>query len=261
GGPIRVVIAEDNALLRGVLRDALREAGFDVIGEATDGVEALALLAAGVAPDVFLMNGRMPNMDGWEATRRIVRSHPDLPVIMLSGTDDPRLIQEALDAGARCILKIGVGLDELLAAMLAAVATSHPRGPVTTRPIRVVIAEDNALLRGVLRDALREAGFDVIGEATDGAEALALLEAGAVPDVCVMDDRMPNVDGWEATKRIEQSFPDLPVLIHPAYAQGGVVERSRAAGARGLVKPGIGLDEFCEALRILAAGGTYGLDA
>ena len=63
--------------------------------------------------------------------------------------------------------------------------------------IRILIAEDNALLRGVLRDALAEAGMTVVAEASDGAEAVALAEQ-STPDVVVMDMRMPNVDGIEA---------------------------------------------------------------
>ena len=67
--------------------------------------------------------------------------------------------------------------------------------------IKIVIAEDNALLRGVLRDALEEAGMQVVGEAGDGAEAMTLAENNR-PNVVVMDMRMPNVDGIEATERI-----------------------------------------------------------
>ena len=57
--------------------------------------------------------------------------------------------------------------------------------------IRILIAEDNALLRGVLRDALEEAGMTVVGEASDGAEAVTVAER-MLPDVVVMDMRMPN---------------------------------------------------------------------
>ena len=75
--------------------------------------------------------------------------------------------------------------------------------------IKILIAEDNALLRGVLRDALEEAGMDVVGEASDGAEAVVSAER-AHPDVVVMDMRMPNVDGIEATEQIAAAEWAMP---------------------------------------------------
>ena len=83
----------------------------------------------------------------------------------------------------------------------AAAYAAHRLAGHVSESIRILIAEDNALLRGVLRDALAEAGMTVVAEASDGAEAVALAEE-TTPDVVVMDMRMPNVDGIEATERI-----------------------------------------------------------
>ena len=80
--------------------------------------------------------------------------------------------------------------------------------------IRILIAEDNALLRGVLRDALAEAGMTVVAEASDGAEAVTLAEQ-STPDVVVMDMRMPNVDGIvEGIETDGEPFA-VGVLWHP----------------------------------------------
>lgn len=135
---------------------------------------------------------------------------------------------------------------------------SQSQEPVpVNRPIRLVIAEDNALLRGVLRDALIGAGFVVLGEAADGVAAVSLIDEGIIPDVVLMNGKMPHWDGWEATTRISQSHPDLPVLIHTAGHDWRAIERSRASGARGLIKSGVSLEEFTGAIRTLAAGGEY----
>jgi DNA-binding NarL/FixJ family response regulator len=116
---IRIVIAEDNALLRGVLRDALEEAGMDVVGEAGDGAQATAL-AQDNRPDVVVMDMRMPTMDGIEATERIAGAEWAMPVVVLSAYDEPQMIEAALAAGASTCLKKGVGLDELIEAIRAA---------------------------------------------------------------------------------------------------------------------------------------------
>ncbi len=114
--------------------------------------------------------------------------------------------------------------------------------------IRILIAEDNALLRGVLRDALAEAGMTVVAEASDGAEAVALSEETA-PDVVVMDMRMPNVDGIEATEKIAQSLWAMPVVVLSAYDEPQMIEAALTAGATSCLKKGVGLDELIEAIR------------
>jgi DNA-binding NarL/FixJ family response regulator len=119
---IKILIAEDNSLLRGVLRDALEEAGMTVVGEAGDGVEAVRV-AERTRPDVVVMDMRMPNVDGIEATEQIANADWAMPVVVLSAYDEPQMIEAALAAGASNCLKKGVGLDELIDAIRAADAT------------------------------------------------------------------------------------------------------------------------------------------
>jgi len=118
---IRILIAEDNSLLRGVLRDALEEAGMTVVGEAADGLEAVAA-AERERPEVVVMDMRMPNLDGIEATEQIAAADWAMPVVVLSAYDEPQMIEAALSAGAASCLKKGIGLDELIAAVRAAAA-------------------------------------------------------------------------------------------------------------------------------------------
>jgi DNA-binding NarL/FixJ family response regulator len=115
-------------------------------------------------------------------------------------------------------------------------------------PIRILIAEDNALLRGVLRDALAEAGMTDVAEASDGAEAIALAEQ-TKPHVVVMDMRMPNVDGIEATEQIAAADWAMPVVVLSAYDEPQMIEAALAAGATNCLKKGVSLDELIEAIR------------
>ena len=116
---IRILIAEDNVLLRGVLCDALEEAGMSVVGQAGDGQEAVRE-AERTRPDVIVMDMRMPNVDGIEATEQIAAAEWAMPVVVLSAYDEPQMIEAALAAGASACLKKGVGLDELIDAIRSA---------------------------------------------------------------------------------------------------------------------------------------------
>ncbi len=101
---------------------------------------------------------------------------------------------------------------------------------------RVVIAEDEALIRLDLAEMLAEEGYDVVGQAGDGEAAVALAEQHR-PDLVVLDVKMPKLDGIAAAQRIaEQRI--APVVILTAFSQRDLVERARDAGAMAyLVKP------------------------
>ncbi|GII64220.1 DNA-binding response regulator [Sphaerisporangium krabiense] len=96
---ISVALADDEAMVRVGLRMVLSgEPDIQVVGEASDGAEALALVAR-TRPDVVLIDVRMPNMDGLEASRRLVRDHPDTKVIVLTTFDEDEHVAAALRAG------------------------------------------------------------------------------------------------------------------------------------------------------------------
>jgi two-component system, response regulator PdtaR len=106
-------------------------------------------------------------------------------------------------------------------------------GPVTRR---VVIAEDEVLIRMDLAEMLSEEGYDVVGQAGDGAKAIELAEE-LRPDLVILDVKMPVLDGIAAAERIA-SQRIAPVVILTAFSQRDLVERARDAGAMAyLVKP------------------------
>jgi two-component system, response regulator PdtaR len=93
----RVLIAEDETIIRMDLRGTLESAGYDVCGEARDGVEAIEL-AESLEPDVILMDVKMPRLDGIEAARRILERRP-VPIVMLTAFGQEELVERAVDAG------------------------------------------------------------------------------------------------------------------------------------------------------------------
>ncbi len=114
-GP-RVLVADDQTLIRTGFRLILTARGIEVVGEAADGVEAVAA-ARRLRPDVVLMDIRMPNMDGLEATRRILEHAPECRVIMLTTFDLDRYVYGALALGASGFLLKDVTPEHLAAAV------------------------------------------------------------------------------------------------------------------------------------------------
>lgn len=102
--------------------------------------------------------------------------------------------------------------------------------------MRVLIAEDETIIRLDVRALLERAGHEVVAEARDGQEAVQLAAEHA-PDLIVMDVRMPHMDGIEAAREISRARP-VPIVMLTAYAEADLVARASEAGAFGyLVKP------------------------
>jgi len=122
--------------------------------------------------------------------------------------------------------------------------------------IHVLLADDHAVVRQGIRQFMEEAGdIEVIAEASDGAEALRLVEAHQ-PDVAVLDIRMPEVTGVEATRRIKERFPQVRVLVLTAYDDDPYVFALLQAGADGYVLKTASGDELVRAVRTVHQGGT-----
>src|SRR5438477_4437401 len=160
---IRVVLADDQALVRAGFRALLdAEDGIEVVGEAGDGEEA-ARLAAALAPDVVLMDIRMPSVDGLEATRRIVSSERlrDVRVVILTTFDLDEYVFEALRTGASGFLVKDTEPAELVHAVRAAARGDALLSPGITRRLVAEFASrakepGPAAELGVLTDRERE---------------------------------------------------------------------------------------------------------
>jgi response regulator NasT len=105
-----------------------------------------------------------------------------------------------------------------------------------SEPVRVVIAEDEPLIRLDLRETLVDEGYDVVGEAADGAQAVSMVRE-LQPDIAILDIKMPGVDGLVAARDIVGDRL-AAVVILTAFSQRELVEQARDAGALNyLIKP------------------------
>ena len=122
-------------------------------------------------------------------------------------------------------------------------------------PIRLLLADDHRMLREGLRRSLTDEGFDVIGEASDGAEAVEMA-SNLKPDVVLMDVTMPDVDGVEATRRLSASHPEIPVVMLTMHADESVIADAMRAGASGYLVKDCSTDEIAQTLREAASPDT-----
>jgi DNA-binding NarL/FixJ family response regulator len=127
-----------------------------------------------------------------------------------------------------------------------------------SQPIRLLIADDQALVRSGLRMLVDSADdIEIVGEAATGTEAVSLARA-LVPDVILMDIRMPEMDGVEATRLIgdEPTLADTRVLILTTFDLDEYVFSALRAGASGFVLKDSDPDDLLEAVRVVAGGET-----
>jgi len=221
----RVVIADDQALVRGGFRLILNTAGIPVVAEAADGKEAITAVLKH-RPDVVLMDIRMPVMDGLEATRRILESRPgqDVRVIMLTTFDLDQYVYAALAAGASGFLLKAVSPEHLVAAVLlvrtgdALLAPSitrrlverfapRPGGPsVAGRDLSVLTPREHEVL-GLIARGLSNAEL---------ASALTLSEATVKTHVARILAKLDLRDRVQAVVLAYQTG-----LISPAHPEPG----------------------------------------
>ncbi|QEW03168.1 response regulator [Microbacterium lushaniae] len=120
---------------------------------------------------------------------------------------------------------------------------------------RVVIVDDQALIRQGIGGLLAVAGIEVVGEAGDGSAAIGII-LDACPDVVLLDMRMPQYDGVWTLQELQRRDIDVPVLVLTTFDDDVLVLDALRAGARGYLLKDVTLDQLTSAVQILADGGT-----
>jgi len=169
---IRVLLADDHALFREGLAGILSaQPDFEVVGEASDGLEAL-VKAQELVPDLILMDVGMPGCDGLEATKRIKQDLPAVTIVMLTVRDEEEKLFEAIKSGAQGYLLKSIRSREMLALLRGAV-----RGQAAITP--ALAGRMLEEFRRLSRQAPWEAGAEVSGLTGREQEVLSLVAEGA----------------------------------------------------------------------------------
>ena len=264
---MRVLVADDNPAAREAMRDILQSLRFRV-SVACTGEEAVDSVMRGEPEDPFglvLMDYRMPGIDGIEAVRRITKESivQDVPALIVLGTpgecEGERA--KAIEAGAVGFLVKPVTGSTLFDAVVRTFV--HPSLPETegrcdeATPAhgldgaRILLVEDNDMNQQIAVELLRSEGAMTI-VAGNGREAIDRLEeAGARYDMVLMDIQMPEMDGYEATRRIrtKKRFAGLPIIAMTAHALVEEQQKAAAVGMNGYISKPIDPDAMFETLR------------
>ncbi|MGI5420920.1 response regulator transcription factor [Actinomadura luteofluorescens] len=210
----RVLIADDQTLVRGGFRMILSRSGIEVVGEAADGLEAVAA-ARRLRPDVVLMDIRMPGMDGLEATRRVLADDPACRVLILTTFDLDRYVYSALAAGASGFLLKDVTPEHLVASVKLIETGDALLAPSITR----------RLVERFARPAPAPQGLDVLTPREK--EVLRLVGGG--------------LSNTELAAHLHLSEATVKTHVTRIFAKLGLRDRAQAvvvAYESGLVTPG-----------------------
>ncbi len=127
--------------------------------------------------------------------------------------------------------------------------------PNETPAVRIIVAEDNRDLQSMIRLTLEIGGFDVVGQAYDGREALELVRE-LQPDILVLDLHMPDVGGLEVLPAIHELAPHCKVVVHSAIGAMFITESALQAGAVAYIEKGVSPRSIVAHLRRVATAGT-----
>ncbi|WP_243730319.1 response regulator [Nesterenkonia salmonea] len=126
---------------------------------------------------------------------------------------------------------------------------------MTAPSVRVLVVDDQTLVRHGIRTLLELGGINVVAEAGDGSEALAAIETSA-PQVVLLDLRMPKYDGLWLLHKLQEQSCDIPVLVLTTFDDDTLVLDALRAGARGYLLKDVTVDQLAQAVHALANGGT-----
>ena len=134
----------------------------------------------------------------------------------------------------------------------------HALERIETTPmaLRILLADDHAVVRQGFKALLERAGFEVVGEAEDGQQAISMADEFH-PDVAVLDIAMPQLNGIDAARGIAKTSPRTKTILLTQYTQGRNVLEGLRAGVRGVVVKSRAFDELLRAIQTVCAGDTY----
>lgn len=242
--PPRVLIVDDGNALRALLCSLLSNEGFKVVGDLDRGHAVLATVEK-TRPDLVCLDYNLPDTDGITLLRQIHQAYPDIAVVMITGSHDPRLHAESAEAGAAGFLRKPFSQQQIVQELrhvlharqlMAGISPLQALGtPLSGKG--VVIADDSAALRRLLSAILSSSGMEVLAEAENGQQAVDLTRR-LRPDLLCLDIDMPVMNGLEALGQIHMMNPKLPVMMITAHADKDTVKKAGELGARGyILKP------------------------
>ncbi|PZP29349.1 MAG: hypothetical protein DI603_16890 [Roseateles depolymerans] len=261
---LRVLIVDDNATAREVLQGIVQSLGWEaeMVADGEQALQRLQQLAESGGPrfDLVLMDWQMPGLDGWEVSQRIRSAGAlDAPVIIMVTAHGRELLAERSELEVAHLG--GYLVKPVTASMVYDAFVDATQGrPGTLRDaegmqrlagLHLLVVEDNRFNQQVAQELLEGEGA-IVTLAGGGVEGTQVALSAQPPfDVVLMDLQMPDIDGFEATRRILARRPGALIVAMTANAMASDREACLAAGMRGHVAKPIDLDELVVCLRAL----------
>lgn len=259
-----ILIVDDSMMERKVLGDIMTALGHSVIGEAKNGEQALEEYMK-LKPDLVTMDLTMGGCDGAETTAQIISADPEALIIVVSAHQEKRVILNALAQGARHFIVKPVSVDAVSVVLtnvlqqpfdkekhhelISRVKSSWDaqEKSLKRRSARILIADDSAFIRQMLRDVVTALGHVVVGEVTNGAQAFVEY-ARLKPDLVTMDLTMQGLGGAEAISKIIAIYPEARILVVSAMGSREVIIDALKRGARHFIVKPIRQDKVATAI-------------
>ena len=237
-GTIKVLIADDNDDIRGLLRAILTAWKFEVF-EASNGVQASKVLESNPDIRIALLDWVMPVMDGLELSRSLQAEKNPPYIIMFTGkVNEEELCAMIQGAGVNDYLTKPFIPDILWWKLLAATRFLKDRECAQAiKRMKILIADDDKLYRTVLRNCLTKWEHEVL-EANDGGEAIKLLEQENGIQIAILDRNMPEMNGLELCQNLQKKGAAPYVLVASGLKTDNDIREGLEAGANDyLCKP------------------------
>jgi PAS domain S-box-containing protein len=273
---LRVLVVDDNSTNRRIIEEMLASWHMRPlsVGDSTTALRELRRSLPKVSFDVVISDCQMPDVDGFALARRI-KSDKRLrrtPIVMLTSVGRPQDAAKCRRIGVDAILSKPVKHSDLLEALSFSVGVSTRRpldaetlaeigrrtkAGKTRRPLRVLVAEDNAVNRKLVATLLQQRGHEV-STVENGREALAAVAGGRGDpfEVVLMDVQMPEMGGLEATRAIraaeDPAAAPLPIIALTAHALKGDRERCLEAGMNEYLSKPIDITQLIATVERLA---------
>lgn len=251
---LKAIIVDDNAISRAVMQDHISELGWqaDVVASGEAALDLMNFKSNVNAPyDIIVMDWRMPGLDGWETSKKI-RAQTSLgtvPIIVMVSAHSPDFLSQNSSERHRVLngfLTKPITPLMLLDAVVDATAFKFHEEEQHSLPqsgntrslsgMKILVVDDNRMNLELAKELLTLKGAKVI-TANGGYSAINLIqEASDSLNVILMDIRMPDLDGMEATRKIRaMGYMDLPVIMITANPSNAIMEASLKAGAAAVI--------------------------
>lgn len=243
GNGVKVLIVDDNAVIRSLLNNALRNNGYLVVGQLASGSGLMDAIVK-TRPDIVCLDYQLPDVNGLSLLREARDAHPDVSVIMITGETDIALENAAADAGAAGFITKPFSLIALAQELQQVVQTrqavnkiirqTQPDASAAPARATAVIADDSATMRNLLLSILKTANIQVVATASNGREAIFMVSEHK-PDLVFLDCDMPVMGGLDALRAIASKWPKIQVVMITGRSDRETIVQANQSGAKGYV--------------------------